>query len=179
MKLGVEEWYTTDRKLEDTFPYWSKVFNSIGKIMQLAHTREENWHLIPITGSKGTDIKEPDISSLSYRNPRVREMIDAGLIVVGQLFPQDDHGRVTLTEMKPFDTLEQEWNINITRASKKLHYSSCKYNQEKIRKQRTNSNTRRNHNPRKSSKSNQARRFQGNQTYPKGRKKKIGNGERH
>ena len=40
-------------------------------------------------------------------------MINAGLVVVGQLFPQDDLGRVTLTEMKPFDTLEQEWDITI------------------------------------------------------------------
>ena len=113
MKLGVEEWYISGRKLEDTSPYWSKVFNSIGKIIQLAHTHEENWHLIPITGYEGTDINDPDIGSLAYRNPRVRNMINAGLVVVGQLFPQDDLGRVTLTEMKPFDTLEQEWDITI------------------------------------------------------------------
>ena len=113
MKLGVEEWYITGRKLENTSPYWSKVFISIGKIMQLAHTHDENWHLIPITGYEGIDIREPDISSLAHRNPRVRNMINAGLVVVGQLFPQNDLGRVTLTEMKPFDTLEQEWDINI------------------------------------------------------------------
>ena len=62
---------------------------------------------------EGTDIREPDIGSLSHRNPRVRDMINAGLVVVGQQFPQDDLGRVALTEMKPLDILEQEWNINI------------------------------------------------------------------
>ena len=75
-------------------------------------------------------------------------MINAGLAVVGQIFPQDDLGRVTLTEM--IGTL-------IYQCFKELHYSTGKYNQEKIPKQRTQSTARSNHNTRKSTKGIQAR----------------------
>ena len=35
MKVGVEESYVTGKTLTDASQYWSKVFISIGKIMQL------------------------------------------------------------------------------------------------------------------------------------------------
>ena len=40
-------------------------------------------------------------------------MTNAGLIVVGQLFPVDELGRVTPTQTKSYSQIEQEWNIRI------------------------------------------------------------------
>ena len=40
-------------------------------------------------------------------------MTNAGLIVVGQLFPVDELGRVNATQTKSYSQIEQEWNIRI------------------------------------------------------------------
>ena len=74
---------------------------------------EKYWHLIPITGYEAFDIRDPDIGSLTYRNQPLQEMTNAGLIVVGQLFPVDELGRVNATQTKSYSQIEQEWNIRI------------------------------------------------------------------
>ena len=76
------------------------MFNAIGKIIRLAYTYEEYWHLMPITEYEAFDITDPNIGSRTYRNRPVQEMTDAGLIVVGQLFPVDEFGRWTLHRPK-------------------------------------------------------------------------------
>ena len=67
--------------------------------------------LISIAGYEDFDIGEPDIGSLAYSNQPVREMVNAGLIVVGQLFPMDGLGRVVPTVTKTYEQIESDWNI--------------------------------------------------------------------
>ena len=61
VKLGAEIWNLTGDTLKDTSDNWSSVFNEIGKIIQLLHTFDDNYHLTQIAGYEVFYIREPDI----------------------------------------------------------------------------------------------------------------------
>ena len=99
-----EEWKLTGDRLKDTSDYWSCVINVKGKIIWLAHSFDENGHLI--------QIREADIGSMTYRNQPVQYMVNAGLILLGQLFPVNELSSGSNTD-KSYAQVEQEWYTRI------------------------------------------------------------------
>ena len=112
-RLGVQEWKITGDKLINISAFWADVFKSIADFILLSHKFDRQWQLIPITGYEETDFTVINISSLIYANPPVRQFTAAGLIVIGQLFNQDQHGNTNIRDSKPMQQLEMEFNITI------------------------------------------------------------------
>ena len=110
--MGPREWQTTSRKMETISTFWSGVFATIGKIIELSHTFDKEWALIPILGNEFT-ADNRDISSIQYSNPAARNLYLAGLQVIGQLFQHNHLGRVNPHNLKTYETLEAEFNIEI------------------------------------------------------------------
>ena len=86
IKLGYNEWVCTSRALLNIAPFWSDVFFTIATIMKLSHKFDKCWPQTPITGHENSSFEHLDISSLTYRNSVVKNMINAGCYTVGQLF---------------------------------------------------------------------------------------------
>ena len=111
--LGFHEWKITGDAL-DASPFWAKVFHTIANLIYLSHEFDRCWALVPLTGYEQSDFSIIDISTLSYRNPNVKRIVDAGLINIGQVFLANDLGHVDGSRLKDFDDLEQEYGVNIT-----------------------------------------------------------------
>ena len=112
--LGYHEWTSTAEALSTDYPFWGEVFRVGAKLMLLSHRFDQCWPLIPITGYEEADFQHLDISSLAYRNPAARALTDAGLVNIGQLFQVNELGHVDRAQLKPFDQLENEFNVAIT-----------------------------------------------------------------
>ena len=93
--------------------FWSQVFHTMAELISLSHEYDRYWHIIPITGYEMNDFGMMDISSLSYINPPVKRMVDAGLVNVGQLFNESEVGIINRSSLKTFAQLEQEFSIDI------------------------------------------------------------------
>ena len=111
LNLGFHDWKHTATAIDSQF--WSGVFNTIAELMALSHEFDRYWHLVPITGYELNDFSNIDQSSLSYTNPPVKNMVDAGLINIGQLFHLNQAGLIDRTQPKTYEVLEQEFSIEI------------------------------------------------------------------
>ena len=96
LNLGFHDWKHTAMAIDSQF--WSGVFNTIAELMALSHEYDRYWHLVPITGYELNDFSNIDQSSLSYTNPPVKNMVDAGLVNIGQLFHVNQAGLIDRTQ---------------------------------------------------------------------------------
>ena len=112
--LGYHEWIETSLRLVALAPFWAKVFETIANLMKLSHKYDKYWTLIPIVGHESSSFDHPDISSLSYRNPGVRNLVEAGCVNIGQLFNVNEHGHINSGSMKNFEQLENEFGTVIS-----------------------------------------------------------------
>ena len=112
MVLGFHEWRITGDAL-DASPFWATVFHTIANLISLSHEFDRCWPQIPLTGYERSDFSIIDISTLSYGNPNVKRIVDAGLVNIGQVFLANDLGHVDRSRMKDFGVLEQEFGVNI------------------------------------------------------------------
>ena len=110
--LGPREWTITSVKLETISSFWSGVFATVGKIIQLSHTHDKEWAFIPILGNEFTP-NNRDISSIQYENPAARNLYLAGCQVVGQLFHLNNLGRINPNRTKTYEVLEAEFHTHI------------------------------------------------------------------
>ena len=110
--MGVTEWQSTAEGLATISTFWSGTFASIGNIIQLSHKFDKNWPLIPILGYEESPANN-DISSLSSRNQPAFIIFQAGLRMVGQLFNVNDLGHVNHASIKSFQSLEDEFSVQI------------------------------------------------------------------
>ena len=108
--LGYHEWKTTAVVIDSAF--WSQMFHTMAELISLSYEYNRYWHIIPITGYEMNDFGTMDISSLSYINPPVKRMVDAGLVNIGQL-NESEVGTIDRSSLKTFDQLEQEFSIDI------------------------------------------------------------------
>ena len=92
--------------------FCSQVFHTMAELISLSYEYNRYWHIIPITGYEMNDFGMIDISSLSYINPPVKRMVDAGLVNIGQL-NESEVGTIDRSSLKTFDQLEQEFSIDI------------------------------------------------------------------
>ena len=116
--LGYHEWISTAEAIATNYPFWAEVFRVGANLVLLSHRFDQCWPLIPITGYEEADFQQLDISSLAYRNPAARSLVDAGLVNVGQLFMTNDLGQVDRTQVKPYNLLENEFGIIFTQPIK-------------------------------------------------------------
>ena len=113
MRLGAKEWQATSNALMQNSPYWAQVFQVGSTLIELSHQYDKFWTLIPITGYEEIGWQDPDISSLTYRNPPVKALTDTGLVNVGQLFNSNQLGLVDVNNPKSFQQLEAEFGTPI------------------------------------------------------------------
>ena len=111
LNLGFHDWKHTATAIDSQF--WSSVFNTIADLIALSHEYDRYWHLVPITGYELNDFSIVDQSTLSYSNPPVRTMVDAGLFNIGQLFHTSPAGIIDRSHPKTYEQLEQEFSIII------------------------------------------------------------------
>ena len=77
----------------------------------MSHDYDKNWALIQILGYGF--YRNQDISSMTYNNPPARVIFNSGLQVFGQLFNTDETGLILINSRKTFQTLEEEYEIQI------------------------------------------------------------------
>ena len=92
MLLGSKDWDDTALSMSDISPFWSQVFSSISRIIQLSHKFDRVWSAIPILGCELSPEIDLNIGSLSAKNPAALRLVQAGLCTVGQLFKVNDLG---------------------------------------------------------------------------------------
>ena len=114
LSLGYHEWIETSVRIATTAPFWANVFRTIADLMRLSHKYDKCWTLIPIVGHESSSFDLPDISSLTYRNPVVRNLVEAGCVNIGQLFNLNEHGHINPGSMKTFDQLQAEFQTAIS-----------------------------------------------------------------
>ena len=112
IKLGALEWILSSKRIQPISSFWAKTFQNIANIIKLAHRFTNMWHLTPIAGHEDSD-EYLTIGSLTYRNPVVRNLIDAGLITVGQLFHSNDLGFIDFSRRKTFDQIQIEFGVPV------------------------------------------------------------------
>ena len=81
--------------------------------MELANKQYKQWHLIPIIGNEHSPETHLNLGSLRWANTRTRDMIEAGLVSVGQLFHTNEYGHIDHRRMKSHIQLQNEFNIQI------------------------------------------------------------------
>merc|ERR1712208_186895 len=81
--------------------------------MDLANKQDKQWHLIPIIGNEHSPETHLNPGSLRWANSRARDMIEAGLVNVGQLFHTNQYGHIDHRRMKSHIQLQEEFNIQI------------------------------------------------------------------
>ena len=109
--MGPHEWKKTSNALTEISKFWAITFKNIGNLIQMSHDHDKNWAIIPLIGYENSPID--DISSLSHNNPVARAIFNRGLINFGQLFNTDDRGQVLLNSKKTYQSLENEFQIQI------------------------------------------------------------------
>ena len=112
IKLGAMEWTLSSRRIKPISPFWSQTFSNIANFIKLAHKYSNMWHLTPIAGHEDSD-EYVTIGSLFYRNPAVRNLIEAGLVTVGQLFHTNNLGFIDFRRRKSFDQLQTEFGTPV------------------------------------------------------------------
>ena len=80
--LGTLDWRITGEKLRNISDFWSETF--ITFIIEMSHIQLKRWHLIPIIGHVSID--QIDAFSLVYKNRQAKNIYEAELRFVGQLF---------------------------------------------------------------------------------------------
>ena len=110
-RLGPQEWFRTAESLSDISTFWANTYNNIGKIIQMSHDYDKNWAQIPLLGYGPH--RYQDISSMTYNNPPARAIFNSGLQIFGQLYNTDETGRILINSRKSFQTLEEEYEIQI------------------------------------------------------------------
>ena len=114
LSLGPNEWKHTATLLQDTHKYWAPTFESISEILKVSHnTQPLTWHNESIAGH--THCK--DLSHtlpLTIQNRFVKEMLDNGLRLVGQLFKSNFMQTLITSQVKLKAELEDEFNIALT-----------------------------------------------------------------
>ena len=113
MMLGSRDWDDTAISLSDITPFWSHVFSSISRIIQLSHKFDRTWSSIPILGSELSPETDLNIGSLSAKNPAALRLVQAGLYTAGQLFKVNEVGIILPRQPKGFPEIEAEFQINI------------------------------------------------------------------
>ena len=113
LKVGSREWNRTSLRMLDLSQYWAHVFASVAEFMVLANKQYKQWHLIPIIGNEHSPETHLNLGSLRWANLRARDMIEAGLINVGQLFCTNEYGHIDHRRMKSHIQLQEEFNIQI------------------------------------------------------------------
>ena len=98
----------------DLSTYWAHVFASVAEFMVLANKQYNQWHLIPIIGNEHSPETHLNLGSLRWANLRARDMMEAGLINVGQLFHTNQYGHIDHRRMKSHIQLQEEFNIQIS-----------------------------------------------------------------
>ena len=92
MLLGSKDWDDTALSMSDISPFWSQVFSSISRIIQLSHKFDRVWSAIPILGCELSPEIDLNIGSLSAKNTAALRLVQAGLCTVGRLFKVNDLG---------------------------------------------------------------------------------------
>ena len=101
----------TSESLSEISTFWANSYKNIGKIIQMSHDYDKNWAQIPILGYGPR--RYQDISSMTYNNPPARDIFDSGLQIFGQLFNTDERSMILINSRKTFQTLEEEYEIQI------------------------------------------------------------------
>ena len=114
LDLGPKEWLHTGTLLYGLDEYWADTFDAIGQILTVCHdTQPLTWHEESIYGHAHC-IDTEHQNSLTYRNLFAREMLQNGLINVGQLFHTNNLGTILPNRLKLRHELEEEYNIALT-----------------------------------------------------------------
>ena len=113
LKLGYGDWIRTGNKLELDYPFWSNIFMEGAELIRMVHNKHKEWSLIPILGHEDYPTNNLDISTLSFWNPAAKDMINNGLVNIGQLFKLDDHHLINTNNPKDKPSLEREFNVQI------------------------------------------------------------------
>ena len=114
LKYGSKEWMDTSFALSDVSDYWAHVFSSIATIIELSHKLDKEWQLIPLIGSEILLDNDRNIGSLRHFNPFARQLVEAGLLNVGQLFGTNELGFVDVNSVKTRIQLQHEFDVNIS-----------------------------------------------------------------
>ena len=112
-QVGYGDWKRTARKLELEHPFWANIFNEGAEMIKLTHKKYRQWEVIPLLGHESFPDDYLDRGSLSVFNGDARQLLEAGLKNVGQLFHNDNNGRIMINRKRSIAELENEFGIRI------------------------------------------------------------------
>ena len=112
LQVGQNEWRTSADEIRESSEFWAGVFEAIAEIIEATNTVHKQWHLIPILGSSRS--ADNNIGSLTYGNPQARQLMESGLINVGQLFRTNEAGHIMPNSPKTMAEIQAEFNSNFS-----------------------------------------------------------------